>query len=96
MQHTKILPIIFLLLNCTPVEIITTEIAEANAKDLLSDLKIDYNGVHCGESTPNYGRHNYVKCDATTKTENIKMKCKMHSCEIVEKFALRIKLGLMK
>lgn len=89
--------ILFSACQCEQQERITSESAKIDAEKLLSDLKIDYKGIHCSQPRQTLmGRNDYVNCDVTTKSESIKINCKLHDCTLIEKRALRIKFGILK
>lgn len=83
--------------SSTPQEVLTSENAKADAIKLLSDLKIDYNGIHCGQPNKSvWDNHNYVICDVSSDSESSKIHCELHNCQLFEKKAFRIKFGLIK
>lgn len=80
-----------------PQEVLTSENAKVDAIKLLSDLKIDYKGVHCGQPNKSmWNNHDYVICDVSSDSDSAKIHCELHDCQLFEKKAFRIKFGLMK
>ena len=98
-NNKSILLTLFILTACSsePQEVLTSENAKADAIKLLSDLKIDYKGVHCGQPNKSmWNNKDYVICDVSSDSDSAKIHCELHDCQLFEKKAFRIKFGLMK
>jgi hypothetical protein len=94
-----LLTILTFSIGCSsnPQEVLTSENAKADAIKLLSDLKIDYKGIHCGQPNKSvWNNRDYVICDVSSDSEPAKVHCELHDCQLFEKKSFRIKFGLMK
>ena len=93
-----LLSLLFLIAcQSEPREVLTSENAKTDAIQLLNDLQMKYNGIHCTQPAESmWDRHEYVICTASTKDEFAKINCQLHNCTLVEKKALRIKFGIIK
>jgi len=97
MKKLLILSLLLIACQSEPKEFLTSQSAKTDSIQLLNDLQIKFEGIHCGEPRQTFmAKHDYVICDITTKEEMLKTNCRLHDCQLLEKRALRIKFGFLK
>lgn len=96
MKNNKYIVLTLLILaacQVTPQEVLTSENAKIDAIKLLSDLKIDYKGIHCRQPFKTMmDRQTYVSCNVSSDSESAKIHCKLHDCQLVEKNRFELSL----